>query len=79
DVGVTGYHVYRDDQLVQTLSGTDLTYIDTGLMEATTYTYKIRAVDQAGNLSEASNALKARTKMTIEVSRPLPPTKLRSA
>ena len=79
DVGVTGYHVYRDDQLVQTLSGTDLTYIDTGLMEATTYTYKIRAVDQAGNLSEASNAVKARTKMTIEVSRPLPPTKLRSA
>ncbi|EMF0239387.1 fibronectin type III domain-containing protein [Enterococcus hirae] len=79
DVGVTGYHVYRDDQLVQTLSGTDLTYIDTGLMEATTYTYKIRAVDQAGNLSEASNAVKARTKMTMEVSRPLPPTKLRSA
>ncbi|MBO1101058.1 fibronectin type III domain-containing protein [Enterococcus hirae] len=79
DVGVTGYHVYRDDQLVQTLSGTDLTYIDTGLMEDTTYTYKIRAVDQAGNLSEASNAVKARTKMTIEVSRPLPPTKLRSA
>ncbi|EOA3806935.1 fibronectin type III domain-containing protein [Enterococcus hirae] len=79
DVGVTGYHVHRDDQLVQTLSGTDLTYIDTGLMEATTYTYKIRAVDQAGNLSEASNAVKARTKMTMEVSRPLPPTKLRSA
>ena len=79
DVGVNGYHVYRDDQLVQTLSGTDLTYIDTGLMEATTYTYKLIAVDQAGNLSEASNAVKARTKMTIEVSRPLPPTKLRSA
>lgn len=79
DVGVTGYHVYRDDQLIQTLSGTELSYIDTGLMEATTYTYKIRAVDQAGNLSEASSAVKARTKMTIEVSRPLPPTKLRSA
>lgn len=62
-----------------TLSGTELSYIDTGLMEATTYTYKIRAVDQAGNLSEASSAVKARTKMTIEVSRPLPPTKLRSA
>lgn len=67
DVGVTGYHVYRDDQLIQTLSGTELSYIDTGLMEATTYTYKIRAVDQAGNLSEASSAVKARTKMTIEV------------
>lgn len=79
DVSVTGYHVYRDDQLIQTLSGTELSYIDTGLMEATTYTYKIRAVDQAGNLSEASSAVKARTKMTIEVSRPLPPTKLRSA
>lgn len=79
DVGVTGYHVYRDDQLIQTLSGTELSYIDTGLMEATTYTYKIRAVDQAGNLSEASSAVKARTKMTIEVSRPLSPTKLRSA
>lgn len=62
-----------------TLSGTELSYIDTGLMEATTYTYKIRAVDQAGNLSEASSAVKARTKMTIEVSPPLPPTKLRSA
>lgn len=78
NVDVASYNVYRDDQLVQTLTGTDLTYIDTGLMEATTYTYKIRAVDQAGNLSEASNAVKARTKMTMEVSRPLPPTKLRS-
>lgn len=79
NVGVTGYHVYRDDQLVQTLTGTELSYIDTELMEDTTYIYKIRAVDQAGNLSEASNAVKAKTKMTIEVSRPLPPTKLRSA
>ncbi|WP_095454216.1 fibronectin type III domain-containing protein [Enterococcus hirae] len=79
NVDVASYNVYRDDQLVQTLTGTDLTYIDTGLMEDTTYTYIVKAVDPSGNLSEASNAVKARTKMTIEVSRPLPPTKLRSA
>ncbi|MEB7439065.1 fibronectin type III domain-containing protein [Enterococcus hirae] len=77
NVDVASYNVYRDDQLVQTLTGTDLTYIDTGLMEDTTYTYIVKAVDPSGNLSEASNAVTARTKSAEDLTPPTPPLNLR--
>lgn len=63
NVGVMGYLVYRDNQLIQTVTGADLAYTDNGLTEDTTYTYEVRAVDQAGNVSAASNAVTARTKL----------------
>ncbi len=59
DVGVAGYQVLRDGFLVGTPSGT--AYTDTGLAPAGTYTYTVRAVDAAGNLGPASNAVTVTT------------------
>ncbi|HEY1485920.1 MAG TPA: RICIN domain-containing protein [Micromonosporaceae bacterium] len=53
NVGVTGYHIYRNGTQVGTASST--TYTDTGLSASTTYSYTVKANDAAGNLSAASN------------------------
>ena len=49
NAGVTGYRVYRNGSQVGTTAGTG--YSDTGLSEATSYTYTIAAYDDEGNLS----------------------------
>ncbi|MDX6516456.1 MAG: hypothetical protein QOH73_2122 [Gaiellaceae bacterium] len=59
NVGVTGYRVYRNGGQVGTPSGTS--YTDSGLAASTTYSYTVRAVDAAGNLSAASNTLSVTT------------------
>ncbi|MFZ0157920.1 MAG: CotH kinase family protein, partial [Kineosporiaceae bacterium] len=59
DIGVTGYQVLRDGFLVGTPS--DTAYTDTGLAASATYTYTVRAVDAAGNLGPASNAVTVTT------------------
>ncbi|RBQ18242.1 chitinase [Spongiactinospora rosea] len=59
NVGVTGYDVYRGTQRVGTANGT--TYTDTGLTASTSYTYTVRAKDQAGNTSEPSAPVTAST------------------
>ena len=53
NVGVTGYRIYRDGTQVGSVNGTTLTYIDTGLARGT-YSYTVRAIDAAGNLSDPS-------------------------
>jgi chitodextrinase len=53
DVGVAGYHVYRDGSLVASL-GALTSFADTGLHDATTYRYTVDAVDAAGNVSDRS-------------------------
>jgi fibronectin type 3 domain-containing protein len=60
NVGVTGYHVYRDGSLVATL-GRVTSYADTGLQDATTYSYTVDAVDAAGNVSDRSVAASTAT------------------
>lgn len=51
DVGVTGYHIYRDD-LPEAIGETDLTtFTASGLTPATTYTFHLEAFDAAGNQS----------------------------
>lgn len=62
NVGVTGYQVFRGSALVQTVSGTS--YSDPGLTAGTAYTYTIKAVDAAGNVSAASNAVTVTTNPT---------------
>ncbi len=59
NVGVTGYEIWRCQgascstfSLITTVAGT--TYSDTGLTAATSYSYKVRAKDGAGNLSSFS-------------------------
>jgi chitodextrinase len=63
NVGVDGYYVYRTVQgrttLAKTVTGT--TYTDTGLSRNSNYSYSIKAYDAAGNVSQASNSVKAKT------------------
>jgi hypothetical protein len=51
--GVAGYKVSRNGTLLTTtpLSSSTLTYVDTGLTAATSYTYTVVAIDGAGNVS----------------------------
>jgi fibronectin type 3 domain-containing protein len=58
NVGVTGYQVYRDGVLVGTASG--LSYLDSGLAPGSSHSYTVRAVDAAGNSSQASSSVSAR-------------------
>ncbi len=60
NVGVTGYNVYRDGTLYATL-GAVTAYSDPGVAPATTYSYVVRARDQAENVSGPSNAASATT------------------
>jgi chitodextrinase len=52
NVGVTGYKIYRDGSLIDTITVT--TYQDTGLSTSTLYTYTVSAIDAALNESAQS-------------------------
>lgn len=55
NVGVTGYRIYQGSNLVTTVSGTATSYTVTGLSSGTTYSFKVYAIDAAGNQSVASS------------------------
>jgi len=59
NVGVSGYHVYRDGTLIGDATSTG--YPDSGLTANTTYSYTVKAFDAAGNTSAASAALSVTT------------------
>ena len=59
DIGVTGYKVYRNGNLVASPAGTS--YSDTGLAAGVTYTYAVSAFDAAGNNSAQSAPVSAST------------------
>lgn len=61
NVGVTGYQIFKGSTLVATVSGTTLEYTVTGLSASTAYTFTVKAIDAAGNVSAASNAISATT------------------
>ncbi len=61
NVGVTGYKVERCSgaacsNFTQIATPTTTTYSDTGLTASTSYSYRVRATDAAGNLSTYSNS-----------------------
>jgi chitin-binding protein len=60
NVGVKQYDIYRNGVKVKTVTGTMTT--DTGLQANTEYTYTVKAVDAAGNVSEVSNTFVVKTK-----------------
>ncbi|MEM9076200.1 MAG: discoidin domain-containing protein [Bacteroidota bacterium] len=60
NVGVTGYRIYKDNVLETTL-GNVSAYQVTSLTTSTTYTFKIRAFDAAGNESSDSNTISVTT------------------
>ena len=59
NVGVTGYQVFRGGTQVGTPTGTS--FSDTGLTASTAYSYTVKAIDAAGNLSANSNTASATT------------------
>ena len=54
NVGVTGYKIYRNGTLLDTV-GTTTTYSDNTIVGSGSYQYQVRAVDAAGNESGLSN------------------------
>lgn len=69
NVGVTGYEIRRDGNLLATIEG--LSYSDTGLEADTEYDYDVRARDAAGNISVA--ALLTTSTLADESSPQVPP------
>jgi fibronectin type 3 domain-containing protein len=69
NVGVTGYRVFRGSTQVASLGGTATSYADTGLA-AGPYSYTVRAVDAATNLSDPSNTASA---TVPDSTKPTPP------
>ncbi|KOR76924.1 lytic polysaccharide monooxygenase [Paenibacillus solani] len=61
NVGVTGYQVFQGSTLVATVSGSTLEYLVTGLTPNTAYSFTVKAVDAAGNVSAASNVVNVTT------------------
>lgn len=54
--GVTTYQVFNGGALAHTVTDGSLSYTVTGLTTATAYTFTVKAVDGAGNVSAASNS-----------------------
>ncbi len=66
NVGVTGYKIERCSgagcaNFAQIATSTATSYNDTGLTGSTSYSYRVRATDAAGNLSTYSTSLTAAT------------------
>ena len=81
-VGVTGYRVERCTgtgctsfaQIGTTTGAT--TFSNSGLTASTSYSYRVRAADAAGNLSNFSNTSSAATQAAADTTPPTPPTGL---
>jgi fibronectin type 3 domain-containing protein len=79
NVGVTGYRIERCSGVgcstfteIAAPAGTATTFTDTGLTASTTYGYRVRATDAAGNLGGYSNVAAATTQ-TPDVEPPTAP------
>ena len=62
NVGVTGYDVYLDGSLLGSTASTSSNI--TGLTAATTYSFYVKAKDEAGNVSAKSNTISVTTQST---------------
>ena len=63
---MTGYQIYRDDGLIATV-GVTTAYSDTTVAPNGSYSYTVRAVDAAGNVSDPSNPAPATTPAAAQV------------
>lgn len=59
--GIASYNVYNSSSLVTSVTDGSLAYTVTGLTANTAYSLTVKAVDGAGNVSAASNALTGTT------------------
>ncbi|WP_159025472.1 fibronectin type III domain-containing protein [Aquimarina sp. Aq78] len=74
NVGVTGYDVYQGDVKITSVSGTS--YNVTGLTANTTYEFRVKAKDAAGNTSGFSSTVSVTTKEATDTEAPSVPTSL---
>lgn len=65
NVGVTGYRIYNGTNQIAAVSGSTLNYNVTGLTANTAYSFQVKAVDAAGNLSAASNTVNVTTSQVV--------------
>jgi chitodextrinase len=73
NVGVTGYRVFRNGNQVAAVGGSTLSYTDVGLVNGATYSYTVRAVDAAGNVSSDSNTATATPQASPDIMPPAAP------
>ncbi len=59
NVGVSGYRIYKDNNYIETVTGTS--YTANGLSSSTAYSFFVKAEDAAGNISSASNTVNLTT------------------
>ena len=76
NTGVTGYNIYRNSVLVQTVSKTHCS--DTGLIPSSPYSYFITAFDKAGNESRPSATIRITTPEPPDTEAPSSPGKLKA-
>ena len=81
NVGVTGYKVERCSgagctNFAQIATPTTTTFSDTGLTASTSYSYRVRASDAAGNNSSYSSTASATTQAAPDTTPPTAPTNL---
>ena len=81
NVGVSGYRVERCQgagctNFAEVATPTATAHSDTGLSPSTTYRYRVRAVDAAGNLSLYSSIATATTPAVLDTTPPTAPTGL---
>jgi chitodextrinase len=69
NVGVTGYNVYRGGTLIATL-GAVTTFQNTGLIPSTIYSYTVRALHAASNMSAPSSSASATTQTPPDTTAP---------
>lgn len=62
NVGVKGYQIFRNGEMIDTVPGTH--FIDKKLQPSTEYSYTVKAIDAAGNVSKESAVLTVKT--TVE-------------
>jgi chitodextrinase len=81
NVGVTGYRIERCtgsgcSSFAQIGSSTVTSFFDSGLTASTSYSYRVRATDAAGNLSNFSNTASPNTPAGSDTTPPRPPSGL---
>jgi len=77
NVGVTGYDVYQNGSLLNSVTGTSANI--SGLSAGTTYNYYVKAKDAAGNISAESSTLQVTTNEPADTEAPTAPSNLSSS
>jgi uncharacterized repeat protein (TIGR03806 family) len=75
---IIGYRIYRNGSQTARATVQGTRYLDTGLDPGKSYTYVVRALDGADNLSAASAQAKATTPALVDVTAPSTPTNLKA-